>query len=185
MFCGLNAAYKIDHREFAIWMALLRSAPGSVLWLLDANATARVNLSRAAAAGGVDPARIVICPRLAHDAHMDRRAQADLALDTFFYNAHATGSDALWAGVPMVTRLGQQFAARVGASLVAVAGLPEIIATTDAEYYAIAHRFMHDAAFRTDVRTRLATSRETAPLFDTARHTRALEEAFTPLLADR
>ena len=133
VFCCFNNHWKITPPVFDVWMRLLeKAAPGSVLWLLDDSANAA--LRREAKARGIDPARLIFAPKLEHDAHLGRLSLADLVLDTLPYNAHTTASDALWAGVPLVTVAGESFAGRVAASLLTAIGLPELIAP-DLESY--------------------------------------------------
>ncbi|WP_085795676.1 O-linked N-acetylglucosamine transferase, SPINDLY family protein [Falsiruegeria litorea] len=178
VFCCFNATYKICPRVFVIWMELLHQVDGSVLWLLDPGEMARDNLRRAAQGQGIDPLRLVFAPRWPSAEHLARHRQADLFLDTFAVNAHTTASDALWAGVPVVTRPGEQFAARVGASLVSACGLPELIAETDEGYLSLALRMVRDAAFHKGVRARLGQQNGALPLFDTNAFARKLEDAF-------
>ena len=125
VFCCFNSSYKISPAEFDIWMRLLARTDGSVLWLLQDTARAAANLAAEARARGIDPGRLVFAGRMAHAEHLARHRRADIFLDTFNYNAHTTASDALWAGLPLVTRSGQSFAARVGGSLLHAIGLPE------------------------------------------------------------
>jgi len=178
VFCCFNGGWKIAAPVFDIWMRLLAQLPGSVLWLLEDNEAASANLKAEAAARGVDPARLVFARRVPLPAHLARHRLADLFLDTLPYNAHTTGSDALWAGLPLVTRRGAGFAARVGASLLAAAGLPELIADTAEEYESLALTLARDPALLKQYRDRLARGRLTAPLFDSARLARHLEKAY-------
>ena len=178
VFCCFNNAYKITPDFFDIWMRLLRAVPGSVLWLLAYNEWAKENLAREAAARGVDPARIVFAPILPVPEHLARLRLADLFLDTLPYNAHTTASDALWAGLPLVTCVGDTFAGRVAGSLLRAVGLPELVTSSLEEYEALALRLARDPTFLAGLRARLANNRLTCPLFDTARFTRNLEEAY-------
>lgn len=178
VFCCFNNTYKIAPDVFAIWMRLLHQVEGSVLWLFRANPWAEANLRREAAAHGIDPARLVFAERLPPPQHLARHARADLFLDTFNYNAHTTASDALWAGLPLVTRPGKGFAARVGASLLNAVGLPELIAADDAAYEALALALARDPQRLAAIRAKLAEQRHHAPLFDTAGFTRAVETAY-------
>jgi predicted O-linked N-acetylglucosamine transferase (SPINDLY family) len=178
VFCCFNHTYKITRREFDIWMRLLARVDGAVLWLLGSNRWAEQNLRREAEARGISPERLVFAAQVPQAEHLARLRHADLFLDTFNVNAHTTASDALWAGVPVVTMAGRQFAARVGASLLTAIGLPELIAETEPDYEAL----ILDLATRSDrlaaTRAALATNRLTQPLFDTARYTRNLEAGF-------
>jgi len=182
VFCCFNQGFKITPREFDIWMRLLGQVEGSVLWLLVGNQTARANLRREAEARGIDPARLVFAENRPHGDHLARHRHADLFLDTFAYNAHTTMSDALWSGLPAVTRLGRQFAARVGASLLTNVGLAELIATTDEAYEALALSLARDPVRLAALRAKLARNLPTAPLFDTLAYTRAIERGYRAAL---
>ena len=181
VFCSFNHTYKISPAEFDIWMRLLAQVEGSVLWLLQSNAVVTSNLRAEAQARGIDPARLIFAQPRQHNAHLGRIAHADLFLDSFAVNAHTTASDALWAGLPVLTMAGQQFAARVGASLLTAAGLPELITTTPADYEALALALAQDPAQLAALRQRLADTRLSCPLFDTAGFTRNFEAALTAI----
>jgi predicted O-linked N-acetylglucosamine transferase (SPINDLY family) len=178
VFCCFNNNYKVAPEIFDVWMRLLAACPGSVLWLLADNPYAMLNLRREAAARGVAPERLVFAPRLSREDHLARHRLADLFLDTLPVNAHATASDALWAGLPLLTCIGNTFAGRVGASLLQAIGLPELVASSLAEYEAIALALARDPEALARVRTKLVSNRSTQPLFDTARTTRNLETAY-------
>jgi predicted O-linked N-acetylglucosamine transferase (SPINDLY family) len=164
---------------------LLGAVPDSVLWLLEYNAEARDNLEREAAARGVDPARLAFAPRLPQAAHLARHGLADLCLDTLPVNAHTGASDALWAGLPVLTCAGNAFAGRVAASLLHAVGLPELVTHSLAEYEALALALARDPARLGELRKRLAQNRAGAPLFDTARFCRQLEATLLDLRARR
>jgi len=179
VFCAFTNAYKINPPVFDIWMRLLREVPQSVLWLRAVGPEVRGNLLTEAAARGVDPQRIVFAPHVASMAdHLGRHQLADVYLDTLPYNAHSTTCDALWAGVPVVTCAGRGFASRVAASALTAIGLPELVGDNLEEYGHLALGLALDPRKRRDLRARLAANRATAPLFDTARHTRGLEAAY-------
>jgi protein O-GlcNAc transferase len=127
VFCCFNNNYKISPKEFDIWMRLMNKVEGSVLWLLKSNKWAEQNLKRQTEIRGVSAERIIFAERMPQAEHLARQRLADLFLDTFNYNAHTTASDALWAGLPLVTKLGKGFAARVAGSLLNAVGLPELI----------------------------------------------------------
>ena len=182
VFCCFNAAWKITPRIFAIWMRLLASVPGSVLWLLDDNDTARGHLRKAATAHGIDPARLVFAPRTEPAAHLARHRLADLFVDTLPYNAHTTASDALWAGLPLVTVLGNQFDGRVAASLLTALGLPELVAPSLETYEALALALARDPARLAQVKAQLAHNRLSSPLFDTDGFRTAIETAYQGML---
>lgn len=178
VFCCFNQHWKIGPREWAIWMRLLGAVGGSVLWLIRGNAIAEANLRQHARAHGIDPERLIFADKLPHPDHLARHAHADLFLDTFAVNAHTTASDALWAGLPVLTLPGRQFAARVAASLLTAIDLPDLIAETEAIYEATALALACDPARLTMVKARLAANRTSAPLFDTPRYARAMEAAY-------
>lgn len=178
VFCCFNDNYKITPELFAIWMRLLHRVPGSVLWLFEGNADAVANLRRSAGAHGIAPERLVFAPRQQLPEHLARHRLADLFLDTLPVNAHTTASDALWAGLPIVTCAGQAFVGRVAASLLHAAGLPELVVDDLAAYETLALRLATTPALLADIRNRLAGQRQTCALFDTARFRRHLESAF-------
>ena len=138
VFCCFNNSFKISPQEFDIWMRLLNKIEGSVLWLLKANEWSQNNLRNEASKRGVDADRLVFADKLPLEEHLGRLRHADLFLDTFNFNAHTTASDALWAGIPVVTKIGKSFAARVAGSLLNAIELPELITTTEKEYEALA-----------------------------------------------
>jgi predicted O-linked N-acetylglucosamine transferase (SPINDLY family) len=183
VLCGFNQPFKISKDVFDVWCRLLQAVPGSVLWLLEWNGQVRRNLAREAQARGIDPQRLVWAPRVKPADHIARLQQADLFVDTWPCNAHTTASDALWAGVPVVTFLGETFASRVAGSLVRSVGLPELVCEDVAAYEGKALALMHDAGARAALRARLVAARETSPLFDSARIARDLEAVFTRLVA--
>lgn len=178
VFCSFNNTHKITPAEFDIWMRLLARVDGSVLWLFAANAHVEANLRREAAARSVDPARLVFAGRMAHADHLARLRQADLFLDCFQCNAHATAADALWAGVPVLTVPGRGYAARVGASVCHAVGLSEMVAASRADYERLALELAADPARLGAIRARLAHDRTVMPLFDSARFTRHIEAAY-------
>ncbi|CAK0762794.1 protein O-GlcNAc transferase [uncultured Gammaproteobacteria bacterium] len=183
VFCCFNALYKISPTVFEIWMALLAAVPGSVLWLLDGPETATANLRREAAARGIAPERLVFAPHLPSPKHLARHRHADLFLDTFPVSAHTTASDALWAGLPLITCRGQTMAARVAASLLHAVGLPQLATASPAEYRDLALALARDPVRRADLRRHLAECHADAPLFDTPALARALEAAYAELWA--
>jgi protein O-GlcNAc transferase len=182
VFCCFNSNHKILPHMFDIWMRLLKSVEGSVLWLLQNNVAVKTNLCREAQTRGVDPERLVFASRLSPPDHLARHALGDLFLDTLPYNAHTTGSDALWAGLPIVTTPGAAFASRVGASLLTALGLAELIAPSLDAYEALALRLARDPSSLAAIKANLKRNRDTAPLFDTARTTRALEAAYARMV---
>ena len=178
VFCCFNNSYKIMPDVFDSWMRILRRTPGSVLWLLRDSEAVEQNLRREAQAREIDPDRLTFAGRMPTAQHLARHRRADLFLDTLPYNAHTTASDALWAGLPVLTRIGETFAGRVAASALTAVGLPEMIARSQAEYEAMAVEFAANPEKLTAVKAKLANNRLTTPLFDTERFTRDLERAF-------
>jgi predicted O-linked N-acetylglucosamine transferase (SPINDLY family) len=178
VFCCFNNNYKITPDVFASWMRILRRVEHGVLWLLEDNATAAANLRRAAADHGIDPGRLRFAPRLPAPLHLARHRLADLFLDTLPCNAHTTASDALWAGLPLLTCPGESFAARVAASLLQAVGLADLIAPNGVEYEEIAVKLGSSPGLLRELKARLERNRTTLPLFDTARTVRHLESAY-------
>ncbi|WP_169823526.1 tetratricopeptide repeat protein [Azoarcus olearius] len=178
VFCSFNQTYKINPGVADLWASVLRSAPDSVLWLLEHGEDVRENLQREFSARGVSADRLIFAPRVAAADHLSRLSLADLALDTFPYASHTTGSDALWVGVPMVTLPGDMFASRVGASLLAAVGLPELIAQSGDDFVRKALRLYEDRAYLRTVKSYLLGAGRRSPLFDTAGFTRDLENLF-------
>src|SRR5258705_228882 len=160
VFCSFNNSYKFSPEVFDVWMRLLGAVSGAVLWLPESNEAARRNLAREAQARGVDPNRLVFA-RYANNPedHLARLTLADVFLDTLPYNAHSTASDALWAGLPVLTCPGGSFAGRVGASLLNAAGLPELIADSPAAYEERALRLARDAPMLAAIRAKLQRNR--------------------------
>lgn len=179
VFCCFNQSHKISAASFDVWMRLLARVDGSVLWLSHMNEAATDNLRRAAAARGIDPARVIFAPRLERiEDHLARHRQADLFLDTLPYNAHSTAIDALWAGLPIVTCTGTAFPGRVGASLLKAVGLPELVTTNLEEYEALAAKLAGDASLLRALRGRLQENPSRRPLFDMNRLCRNIEAAY-------
>lgn len=178
VFCCFNNNYKITPAEFDVWMRLLGEVGGSVLWLLDDNRWAKANLMEEAAARGINPARLVFAARIPLADHLARQRCADLFLDTFNYNAHTTASDALWAGLPVVTKAGRTFPARVAASLLAAIGLPELITDTIEDYQELARALATEPGRLSAIKSKLAANRLTTPLFDSKQFARHIEGAY-------
>lgn len=184
VFACFNSHLKIDRRSFAAWLDILRRVPGSLLWLLAPPAAVAANYRAAAQAQGIAPERLVFAGKLPRDRHLARLGLADLFLDTLIYGAHTTASDALRSGVPVVTVLGDCFAARVAASLLHTIGLPELVASSVADYGELAVGLANQPARLSALRDRLAVQCRTSPLFDPGRHARALEWAYARMWAD-
>jgi predicted O-linked N-acetylglucosamine transferase (SPINDLY family) len=178
VFACFNTSYKITRTMFDIWMRLLERVENSVLWLLEDNVSATINLRREARMRGIDPARLVFAPRMPPARHQARQRLADLFLDTLPMNAHATASDALWVGLPVLTCIGNLFRSRVAASLLHAVGLPELVTASLAEYEALALALARDLPRLNAIKAKLIRNRSTAPLFDTPRYTRHLEAGY-------
>ena len=178
VLCCFNSPHKITPPVFNVWMRVLKEVPAGVLWLLESNSGVSSNLRREAKAQGVDPTRLVFAPKISVERHLARFRVASLFLDTLPYNAHTTASEALWAGLPVLTCSGETFASRVAGSLLRAIGLPELVTTSLAEYEAAAIRLAGNPAELKALRDRLAKNRLTMPLFDSARYTRHLERAY-------
>jgi predicted O-linked N-acetylglucosamine transferase (SPINDLY family) len=178
VFCCFNNNHKILPNMFDTWMRLLRQVDNSVLWLLQDNLAVVRNLSREALARGIAPERLVFARRCMPADHLARQRLADLFLDTLPYNAHTTCSDALWAGLPVLTVQGSCFAGRVAASLLSAHGVHELITHSLEDYEALALKLARDPAALTAIREKVARHRDTHALFDTVRFTRNLEAAY-------
>lgn len=183
VFCCFNNNWKITPAVFAAWMRVLGAVPDSVLWLLQDNEFAAANLRSHAAAHGIDPRRLVFAPRMPMPEHLARHALADLFLDTLQYNAHTTASDALWAGVPLVTCMGEVFSSRVAGSLLHALGLAELATTSLAAYEALALDLARDPQRLRSLRARLLERRSTSPLFDGALFASHLEAGYAAMWA--
>src|SRR4029077_18348764 len=156
LFCCFNDNYKIIPEMFDCWMRILHQTNGSVLWLLESNAIAASNLRNEAAARGIDTGRLVFAPFMPLPDHLARLRLADLFLDTFPCNAHTTASDALWAGVPVLTCAGDTFVSRVAGSLLQAIGLSDLVTRSLAEYEALALELGRDPGTLAALRARLA-----------------------------
>jgi protein O-GlcNAc transferase len=177
VFGAFNQSYKIDRASFSLWLRLLKEVPNSVLWLLGQSPAAIANLTRYSQLEGVDPNRLLFAPFAQPNQHLARLPLADAVLDALVCNGHTTTSDALWAGVPVITARGRHFASRVSESLLNAMELPELVGADPDDMVRIGQRIGTDAAYRTALRSKVAANRQTAPLFDTARHTHNFETA--------
>ncbi len=178
VFTCFNATYKITRREFDIWMRLLSKVDKSVLWLLKSNPLVDENLHRHAKLKGICPSRIVFAEKLPLEQHLARHKCGDLFLDTFNYNAHTTGSDALWAGMPLLTKAGKSFSARVGASLLNALNLVELITSNEQEYEKKAYEIATNPTIFSSIKTKLMKNLESEPLFNSKKYTTDLESLF-------
>ncbi|MCC7251817.1 tetratricopeptide repeat protein [Hyphomicrobium sp.] len=182
VFCSFNNPYKLTPVLFDVWMRLLKRVPGAVLWIYAKEAGCRENLAREAAARGVDPARLILATPRPPAEHLARLRLADLFLDTPQYNAHTTASDALWAGLPVLTCIGETFSGRVAASILTAMNLDELITDSLDAYERAAIAFAEDRRRLEPIRRKIAAERETAPLFDSDRYTRNLERAYETMV---
>jgi predicted O-linked N-acetylglucosamine transferase (SPINDLY family) len=184
VFCCFNSNHKIRPVIFDAWMRLLHAVPGSLLWIREGYPAMNERFRQQAQSRGIEPSRLHFAGRMPSFArHLGRQAAADLFLDTWPYNAHATASDALLAGLPLVTLRGESFVSRVSASFLSNLGLEELIASGVAHYEAMARALAQDRARLTGIRQRLAAARRTAPLFDMNRFVRGIEAAYGEMLA--
>lgn len=183
VFCAFNNSYKITEALFSVWMGLLKQVEGSVLWLFEANHLCKANLQREAVAFGMDPSRLVFAPKTPKlEDHLARYRLADLFLDATPYNAHTTASDALWAGLPVLSCAGETFASRVAGSLLHAIELPELAVNTLEEYEAMALKLAKDASLLEELRCRLENNRLSTALYDIEGYTLDIESAFLQMV---
>jgi predicted O-linked N-acetylglucosamine transferase (SPINDLY family) len=182
VLCCFNQPYKITPDIFMAWLTLMRDHPGTVLWLLAFNPAFGPRLKSIAAANGINPDRLILAQKLPLTQHLSRLRHADLFVDTFPCSAHTTASDALWAGVPLVTVVGATFASRVAGSLLHAMGLDDLIAADLAAYLAIARQLLRDHSARGAVKSRIDAARSSSALFDGAAAARSLESAYLKMV---
>ncbi|MGA7805003.1 tetratricopeptide repeat protein [Bradyrhizobium sp.] len=178
VFCCFNNSYKLSPCLFDIWMRLLKAAPGSVLWLLGANAVVEANLRVEAGRRDIDPSRLMFAPVVPTRAHLERHRHADLFLDTTPCNAHTTASDALWCGVPVLTCCSETFAGRVAGSLLRAIGIPELVTHSLQEYERTALALIGGPDRLRALRQQIERNRDVKPLFDLPKLTEAIEAAY-------
>jgi predicted O-linked N-acetylglucosamine transferase (SPINDLY family) len=178
IFCCFNASYKISPEIFDSWCRILKQVDGSILWLFEGNSKAKENLIREAYLRGIDSHRLVFASQLENPEHLARQRLADLFLDTLPYNAHTTSSDALWAGLPVLTLIGQSFASRVSASLLTAVDLPELITKTQEEYEALAIDLAKNIDKLVFIKNKLKSNLSIKPLFNAQLFTQHLEVAY-------
>ena len=178
VLASFNSTYKYNAPVFDVWCDVLRAVPEAVLWALVTHPLAAANLRRELAARGVAPERLVLAARLPLARHLARLPVADLFLDTYPCGAHTTASDALWAGLPVVTRVGRTFASRVAASLLRAVGLDELVTSSADAYRQLILDLAADRTRIAELKRRLAAARSEAPLFDAPRYTANLERAY-------
>jgi predicted O-linked N-acetylglucosamine transferase (SPINDLY family) len=178
VYCSFNSTYKIEPETFAIWMRILARVPKSVLWLCSPGPLIEAHLRREAQAHGIDPGRLVFSTYAPRAEHVRRHQAADLFLDTLLYNAAATASLSLQAGLPVLTCRGDTFGSRVGASLLTTVGLLELIAEDRSSYERMAIELAENPDRLRALRDRVAATAKSSPLFDTPRFVHNLESAF-------
>jgi predicted O-linked N-acetylglucosamine transferase (SPINDLY family) len=183
VFCCFNNSYKILPETFDVWTRMLKAVDGSVLWLLEDNPVAARNLRNEAVVRGLDARRLIFAKRLSLEEHLARHKLADLFIDTWPYNAHTTASDALWAGLPLLTSIGRSFASRVTASLLTSLGLPELITRSKEDYEAAGIALALNPARLAGIQKTLTRNRASAPLFDGKMFARHLEAAYEAIHA--
>ncbi|MCZ4269722.1 UDP-N-acetylglucosamine-peptide N-acetylglucosaminyltransferase [Rhodobacteraceae bacterium G21628-S1] len=179
IFANFNHPHKVGPSEFATWMEILRQVPNSVLLFYAGKNDLSAELASRAEAHGINAARILPCGSLSQQEHLERIAQVDLCLDCFAYNAHTTASDALWAGVPLLTLCGRQFAARVATSIMSAAGVPELSTDSKEAYVAAAVRIATDKGELQALKRQIKECRHASTLFDTNTWTRNYEALLT------
>jgi predicted O-linked N-acetylglucosamine transferase (SPINDLY family) len=182
VYACFNQSYKITEPVFSRWCRILQAVPGSVLWLLVPQPSIQEALRAQAARRGIASERLIFAPFVDPTEHLARLPLADLFLDTFPYGAHTTCSDALWMGLPVLTQVGRSFSARVAASLLAAAGLPELAVADEAAYEEMAVRYASDAEARRAIRAHLADNRLALPLFDNERFSAELGDLFARMV---
>jgi predicted O-linked N-acetylglucosamine transferase (SPINDLY family) len=178
IFCSFNSNFKILPATFDGWMRILKVVDSSVLWLFVDNPIAAANLRLEAENRGVDSKRLVFARKMPLEDHLARYCLADLMLDTLPYNAGTTASDALWAGLPVLTCMGKLFVGRMAASLLGAIDLPELITTSQEEYEAKAIELASQPNKLRDIKDKIGRNRQTTPLFDTELFTRHIEAAY-------
>ncbi len=181
VFCCFNNNWKITPEIFDIWMRLLHQVEGSVLWLFGDNEGAERSLRKETQRRGIDLSRLVFAGRLPPAEHLARHRLADLFLDTLPYSAHTTASDALWAGLPVLTCKGEAFAGRVATSLLHAVGIPELITSNREDYQTLALKLARDPALLAEIKAKLVRNRDACPLFNTERFARHIEAAYTTM----
>ena len=175
VFCCFHNSYKICEAVFKIWLRILEKVPKSVLWFSNLSSVAIHNLEKRAKESNIDPERLIFAPKLQKDQHLERLRHADLFLDTFNVNAGANASDALWSNVPVLTKIGKQFSARMAASLNRAVELDVFVTETEDEYEALAVKLASDTELLKKWKNHLSENKMHLPLFDTVSYTRSFE----------
>jgi predicted O-linked N-acetylglucosamine transferase (SPINDLY family) len=178
VFCCFNNNWKIISSVFYQWLRILQKVPQSVLWLYVDNPTSATNLREEAIKHGLSPERVIFAGSVTREKYLEQYKFADLFLDTRPYNAGTTASDALWAGLPVLTQVGESFASRMAASLLANIGIAELITHTDEEYEALAVALASNPEKLANIKAMLTNNRLKKPLFDTPSFTKHIESAY-------
>lgn len=182
VYCCFNNNFKITPDIFNCWMEILKGVDRSVIWLLEDTPAVSANLRKEATKAGIDPKRIIFAGRIAPALYLARYQLADIFLDTCPFNGGATASDALWAGLPIITKLGEAYSGRMAASLLHAIGLPELVTHTNADYITLAQDLGLDQAKLADIKAKLASNRLSTPLFNTPLNTKYIEAAFEKMM---
>jgi protein O-GlcNAc transferase len=178
IFCTFNQSYKITPSMFDIWCRLLSAIPNSILWILVPHEATQENLRREMESRGIISSRLIFAPKMGQTEHLGRLQLADLAVDTFPCTSHTTASDALWAGVPIVTKIGETFASRVAASILKTMDLAELVTTNDDDYFNVAVSMALNHEKLTSIKQKIAEQKRISPLFDTEKFARDLEQLY-------
>jgi predicted O-linked N-acetylglucosamine transferase (SPINDLY family) len=178
VFCSFNQPYKITPETFSVWCRLLVAVPDSVLWIMALFPDTQANLKAEVAEFDIDPNRLIFAPPMLLTSHLGRLQLADLALDTFPYTSHTTASDALWAGVPLVTKMGDTFASRVAASILNTMDVAELVTTNDEDYFNVALSLAQNSKKLASIKQKIAEQKLISPLFDTPKFARDLERLY-------
>ncbi|MCS4243548.1 putative O-linked N-acetylglucosamine transferase (SPINDLY family) [Rhizobium sp. BIGb0125] len=184
IFASFNANRKITAEYIEIWGTILERCKNSLLWIMVDNERARTNILKEMDSRGISAKRVLFSPKVSYEEHLDRLNLADVGLDTFPVNGHTTTSEQLWAGLPVLTRVGTNFASRVSESLLHAIGLPELVAQDDAEYLEKAIALYENRAKAAEYKQRLTDNRFVAPLFDAERFCQHLERAYEMMVEE-
>ena len=178
VFCCFNNHYKITYDVFDIWMKLLNKVEKSVIWLSKSNHLSEANLKKEAIKRNIDPSRLIFAERVPIKDHLARYQFADIFIDTFNYNAHTTACEALWGGLPVITKIGKGFPARVASSILNAINLPELITKSKKEYEDLVFELANNPKKLSILKQKLQANRSSQPLFNTEQYTKYLEEGY-------
>lgn len=178
IFNSSNTIRKITPETFDLWMQILKRTGDSVLWMMGEREESNNNFIKSVKNAGINPSRVIFMAKESYGGHVARMSAADLGLDTFPCNGHTTTSDALWAGLPVVTKRGTNFSSRVSESLLNALGVPELVARNDQEFVELTVRLVKNREELSAIRQKINANRCISPLFDTERSARHVETAF-------